>query len=79
MRLAALQALGRIGRPEALPRLGRFFRERRIPFPSLAERRAAFESLQGYPAAARAGLVMGGLGSRDHEIREVCERLRREG
>jgi HEAT repeat protein len=75
-RLAALQALGRIGRPEALPRLSRFFRERWGPFPSIIERRAAFESLQGYPADARAGLVERGLRSRDHEIRALCERLR---
>jgi hypothetical protein len=79
VRLAALQALGRMGRPEALPRLARFFRERLAPFPSLAERRAAYESLQGYPSDARAGLVMRGLRSRDHEIRAVCERLRSAG
>ena len=57
VRLAALQALGRMGRPEALPRLARFFRERWVPFPSIAERRAAYESLQGYPPDARAWLV----------------------
>jgi HEAT repeat protein len=79
VRLAALHALGRIGRPEALPRLGRFFRERWIPFPSPVERRAAYESLQGYPPDARAWLVMRGLRSRDHEIRAVCERLRSAG
>ena len=79
VRLAALQALGRMGRPEALPRLARFFRERRVPFPSLAERRAAYESLQGYPTAARARPVTRGLRSRDHEIRAVCERLRSAG
>jgi hypothetical protein len=79
VRLAALQALGRVGRPEALPRLGRFFRDRWVPFPSTVERRTAFESLQGYPPDARAWLVMRGLRSRDQEIRAVCERLRSVG
>jgi HEAT repeat protein len=79
VRLAALHALGRMGRAEALPRLGRFFRERWAPFPALAERRAAYESLQGYPADARAWLVMRGLRSTDSEIRAVCERLRSAG
>ncbi|HWC01639.1 MAG TPA: hypothetical protein VHF87_02610 [Methylomirabilota bacterium] len=79
VRIAALQALGRVGRAEALPRLARFFRERWGPFPALAERRAAFESLQGYPPEARASLALRGLRSRDHEIRTVCERLRSEG
>jgi hypothetical protein len=77
VRLAALQALGRVGRTEALPRLARFFRERWGPFPSMAERRAAYESLQGYPPDARAGLVERGARSRDHQIRTLCERLRR--
>ena len=62
VRLAALQALGRMGRPEALPRLARFFRERWVPFRSIAERRAAYESLQGYPPDARAWLVSAGSG-----------------
>jgi HEAT repeat protein len=79
VRLAALQALGRMGRPEALPRLTRFFRERWGPFPAVAERRVAYESLQGYPAEARTPLVLRGLRSRDPEIRAVCERLRGAG
>jgi HEAT repeat protein len=79
VRLAALQALGRMGRPETLPRIAHFFRERWLPFPSTAERRAAYESLQGYPPDVRAWLVMRGLRSRDHEIRAVCERLRSAG
>jgi HEAT repeat protein len=79
VRLAALQALGRVGRPEALPRLARFFRERWVPFGSRAERRAAYESLQGYPSDVRSWLVMRGLRSRDQEIRAVCERLRSAG
>ena len=79
VRVAALQALGRVGRPEALPRLTRFFRDRWGPFPSNTERRTAYESLQGYPPDARASLVMRGLRSRDREIRAVCERLRSAG
>jgi hypothetical protein len=79
VRLAALQALGRMGRPEALPGLARFFRELWVPFPALAERRAAYESLQGYPPDARVPLVGRGLRSRDPEIRAVCERLRSAG
>jgi HEAT repeat protein len=79
VRLAALQALGRIGRPDALPRLTPFFRERWLPFPAVAERRAAYESLHGYPLDARAGLVERGRRSRDAEIRVVCERLRGAG
>jgi uncharacterized protein YbaA (DUF1428 family)/HEAT repeat protein len=79
VRLAALRALGRVGRPEALPRLARYFRERWVPFGSRVERRAAYESLQGYPPDVRAWLVMRGLRSRDPEIRAVCERLRSNG
>jgi HEAT repeat protein len=79
VRVAALQALGRMGRSEALPRLARFFREWWGPFPSVEERRAAYESLQGYSPDARAELVERGVHSRDHEIRALCERLRRIG
>jgi hypothetical protein len=77
VRLAALQALGRVGRAEALPRLARFFRERWSLFPAVAERRAAYASLEGYPPEARVGLVTLGLRSRDQEIRAISERLRR--
>jgi hypothetical protein len=79
VRLAALQALGHMGRPEALPRLGRFFRELWLPFPAVTERRAAYESLEGYSPDARASLVARGLRSRDPDIRAVCERLRSAG
>ena len=80
VRLAALQALGRMGLPEALPHLAHLFRERWVPFPPLAERRAAYQSLEGYPPDnARAGLATQGLRSRDPEIRAVCERLLRAG
>jgi HEAT repeat protein len=75
IRLAALQALGRVGRPEALLRLAPYFRDRWLPFPSVVERRAAYESLLGYPPDARAALVERGHRSRDPEIRALCERL----
>ncbi len=77
VRVAALHALGQIGRPEVLPRLARYFRERWGPLPSVAERRAAYESLQGYAPDARHAWVERGARSRDHEIRAICERLRR--
>ena len=79
IRLAALQALGRVGRPEVLSRLAPYFRDRWLPFPSVVERRAAYESLQGYPPDARAWLVERGRRSRDPEIRALCERLRGAG
>ena len=79
VRLAALQALGRMGQAEALPRLAHLFRERWLPFPSIQERRTAYESLQGYPPDARAALVQRGGRSRDQEIRVICERLRSRG
>jgi HEAT repeat protein len=79
VRVAALHALGRIGRPEVLPRLARFFRDWGWPPASVAERRAAFESLQGYPPDARAAWVARGLRSRDPEVRTLCSRLRGAG
>jgi hypothetical protein len=75
VRVAALHALGRIGRPEALPRLGRFFRDWWLPLVADAERRAAYESLDGYPPEARAPWVARGLRSRDSEVRALCSRL----
>jgi HEAT repeat protein len=77
VRVAAIHALGQIGRPEVLPRLARYFRERWGPFPAVAERRAAYEALQGYAPDARYEWVERGTRSRDHEIRAICERLRR--
>ena len=56
-----------------MPGLARFFRELWVPFPAMAERRAAYESLQGYPPDARGQLVGRGLRSRDPEIRAVCD------
>jgi hypothetical protein len=79
VRVAALHALGRIGRPEALPRLGRFLRDRWLPLVSSVERRAAYESLHGYAPDARAAWVARGLRSRDPEVRALCDRLARAG
>ncbi len=75
LRLRALRALGELGDPDALRRLRRFFRERPLPLVSRAERRAAFESLRGYPPDARRPLVTRGLRARDPEIRAICARL----
>jgi HEAT repeat protein len=78
LRLKVLKALGELGAPAALPRLERFFRNWRMPMVALEERRAAFRSLQGYDAAARADLVARGLQSNDAEIRRICAALPRE-
>jgi len=78
LRLLALKALGDLADPAALPRLERFFRNWLIPLVALEERRAAFRSLQSYPAEARAPVAQRGLRSGDHEIRQVCARLRQD-
>ena len=75
LRLKAIRALGELAEPRALPHLQRFFRDSLLPWPSKEERRAAFESLAAYPAEARAELVEKGLGSRDPQVREICQRL----
>jgi hypothetical protein len=72
MRLKALKALGELARPEALPRLDRYFRNWRVPLVALEERRAAFRSLHGYPPGERAAIVARGLHSGDEEIRRIC-------
>ena len=56
-------------------RIGRLVQE----VPAGTHQTVAGVILQGYPADARAWLVMRGLRSRDAEIRAVCERLRSEG
>src|SRR4030095_11109235 len=58
---------GPAGRAARRPRPTRFFRDRWGPFPAVAERRVAYESLQGYPAEARTPLVLRGLRSGDPE------------
>lgn len=72
LRLRVLHCLGEIGDPAALPRIKRFFS---ALGPTVEERRAAFASLAGYPAAARASLLAKGLGSRDGVIRAICRRI----
>jgi HEAT repeat protein len=78
LRVKALRALGELGDPAALERLVRFFKLTWLPLVSVEERRAAFESLAGYPWEARAPVVQRGLSARDPKIREACERLARE-
>jgi HEAT repeat protein len=75
LRLKCLRALGELGDPGALTRLGRFFRPSLLPLVALEERRAAFKSLESYPSEARRALVDAGLHARDGEIRTICERL----
>jgi HEAT repeat protein len=80
LRLKALKALGELHDAAALPRLERFFKDHRFFAPvALEERRAAFRSLESYPAEARLPIVERGLRSRDPEIRRTCERLARLG
>jgi HEAT repeat protein len=74
-RLNALRALGRIGDPVALPRLGRFFESWLAALFARAERRAAYRSLAGYAEPDRRVIVGRGLASRDEEIREMCRQL----
>jgi HEAT repeat protein len=76
LRVRAIKTLGELGDPAALPRLERFFGESWLPWPSKAERRAAYESLASYPAAERAPLIERGLASRDPEIRAICEKVK---
>jgi hypothetical protein len=75
LRVRSLLALGAIGDAGVLPRIKRYFSP--LAVDALEERRAAFRSLQGYPASARAPWVAKGLKSRDGEIRDVCRRLSR--
>jgi HEAT repeat protein len=75
LRLRAIKALGELAAPEALPAIERFFSESFLPWPNRAERRAAWESLAGYPAEARAPFVEKGLQSRDSIVRGLCRRI----
>jgi HEAT repeat protein/PBS lyase HEAT-like repeat-containing protein len=74
-RLRAIKALGDLGDPEVLPQMEKFFSNSILPWPSREERRAAYESLSGYPAEARATIVDRGMRSRDAQIRDICTRL----
>ncbi len=75
LRIRVIKALGELGVPAALPRMQRFFSNSRLPWPARDERRAAFESLAGYAADARAALVKKGLASRDAAVRTICRRM----
>jgi len=75
VRIRAIKALGELGEPSALSRLQRFLRDSFLPWPNIQERRAAFESLTGYPSSAREPFVERGLRSRDPEIRAICEKV----
>jgi hypothetical protein len=75
LRLRAIKALGELAAPEALPAMERFFRDPIFPWPHRAERRAAWESLAGYPVEVRGPFVKRGLRSRDATVRELCRRL----
>lgn len=75
LRVRAIKALGELADPRALPELARFFRRSFLPWPSLQERRAAYESLAGYPPDARGPFIEEGLKSRDATVREICKRL----
>ncbi len=74
VRLLALRSLGEIGDPNALDELKRFFTGV-PPFVHAEERRAAYQSLAGYPSAAREPWVQRGLRSRDAETVEACRAL----
>ena len=78
LRIRALKALGELAEPSALTHLDRFFRDSFLPWPRSEERRAAFESLAGYPEDVRKPLVEIGLRSRDAGIREICRRMNSE-
>ncbi len=75
IRVLAIKALGELAEPAALEKLRPFFTDSLLPWPAREERRAAYESLAGYPAELRNGFVEKGLRSRDPEIREICKRL----
>ncbi len=75
LRLLAIKALGELADPSALPHMRQFFSNSILPWPGREERRAAFESLAGYPAEARAPIVERGLTSRDEAIRNICRKL----
>ncbi len=74
LRVKALQALGDLGHPAALPELQRYFRTF-LRVVSLEECRAAYASLARYPVEARRRWLEKGRRSTDAEIRELCERL----
>lgn len=75
LRIKALQALGQMGDPAALPGIKHLFRGL-LGGINAEERRAAFASLAQYPRDARQPFVASGLRSSDSEVRALCKRLR---
>jgi hypothetical protein len=76
LRLRAIQALGELGRPEALSRLDPFLRDSFLPRPSRTERHAVWRSLAGYPQSAIEDLLERGERSRDGVVRRIVSDLR---
>jgi HEAT repeat protein len=75
IRIRAIKALGELAQPEALERMKHLFVDTYMPWPALAERRAAYETLASYPPDARRPYVEKGLKSRDPIVRDICRRL----
>jgi HEAT repeat protein len=78
LRMKALQTLGEIGDPKALPEISHFFRSV-FALVNAEERLSAFESLEHYPASDRERWVKKGLWSPDRRVREICARLQAQG
>jgi hypothetical protein len=76
LRLKAIQTLGELGRPEALPGLDRFLRDSFLPWPPRAERYAVWRSLAGYPQTATEEILERGARSRDRAVRRIVSDLR---
>ncbi len=79
LRLQAIESLGELGEPRALPEMKRYFRNWLFPVVAREERVAAYRSLEGYPEEARKPLLELGSRSRIAEIRETCRRLATAG
>lgn len=75
IRLKAIKALGELAEPAALPRLQKFFSNSILPWPAREERRAAYESLSGYPREVRTAIAEQGARSRDPYIRDLSRRI----
>lgn len=75
IRLKAIKALGELAEPAALERLQKFFSNSILPWPAREERRAAYESLAGYPPEVRTVIAEKGARSRDPYIRDISRRI----
>jgi HEAT repeat protein len=74
LRIRALQALGEIGDPSVLPRIGKCFRSW-FAVVSTEEVHAAYETLRLYPEPARRRWVAKGRRAPDATVRQICRRL----